>query len=290
MNFLKALFGSKEVSEEDKKKADEARDFEVLKYDGVRAMHSNQAEYAIKCFTHALGMQDDPEITDYLSQAYIRIGKLPQAYDQLRKLSEARPDNHLIYVRMAHVAYMMEDYQTMTEACGKAMQIDDKDAEVMYLYARAYIGQGDTSSAVAMLTKAIELNNAYGDAYLLRGETLLAAGEVDGADRDAAYLLEHVPDNEDVLMLKARIEQAKGNPSGAIDFYSRVIEVNPFNADAYRGRGQLRQETGDESGGAEDIRQADELRTQMQGEEKDGGIEKDVKQIYKNIDPYGVFG
>lgn len=290
MNFLKALFGSKEASEEDKKKADEARDFEVLKYDGVRAMHSNQMEYAIKCFTHALGMQDDPEITDYLSQAYIRTGELPQAYEQLRKLSEARPDNHLIYVRMAHVAYMMEDYQAMTEACVKALQIDENNAEVMYLYARAHIGLGDTSSAVAMLTKAIEQNDAYGDAYLLRGETLLAAGDVDGADRDAAYLLEHVPDNEDVLMLKARIEQTKGNTSEAIGLYSRVIEVNPFNADAYRGRGQLRQETGDAGSGAEDIRQADELQAQMRGEEKEEGIEKDVKQIYKNIDPYGIFG
>lgn len=55
----------------------------------------------------------------------------------------------------------------------KAMLIDDKTAEVMYLYARACIGQEDVTNAVAMLTKAISLKEDYGDAYLLRGETLL---------------------------------------------------------------------------------------------------------------------
>lgn len=75
-----------------------------MKYDGVRALRAGQAEFAIRCFTHALQMQDDLEIHDYLSQAYIRTGELTLAYEQLQKLAEAQPDNQQIFIRMANVA------------------------------------------------------------------------------------------------------------------------------------------------------------------------------------------
>lgn len=283
------MFGSNEEKPEDKKATEEAKNFDVLKYDGVRAMRSGQAEYAIRCFTHALQMRDDLEINDYLSQAYIQTGELPQAYEQLQKMAEAQPDNQQIFIRMAHVAYMMEDYQAMTGACEKAMLIDDKSAEVMYLYAKACIGQGDTVNAVAMLTKAISLNADYGDAYLLRGETLLKDGDVDGAGEDAAWLLGHAPENEDVLMLKARIEKGKGNSAESILYYNKVIEVNPFHVDAYRERGSLRMETGDESNGKADISQADELQARQSANANGEDIEAKVKQAYKDKDPYGVF-
>lgn len=289
MNLFKALFGSKEEKPEEKQKAEETKNFDVLKYDGVRALHSNQTEYAIRCFTHALQMQDDLEINDYLSQAYIRMGELPQAYEQLQKMAEAQPDNQQIFIRMAHVAYMMEDYQAMTGACEKALLADDSNAEVMYLYARACAGQDDTANAVAMLTKAISLNAGYGDAYLLRGELLLKDGDMREADEDAAWLLEHAPENEDVLMLKARIEKAKDNIAGAMTYYNKVTEVNPFHIDAYSERGELKIATGDESGGNDDIRQANELQARQSGGDTDENIEDKVKQNYKNIDPYGVF-
>jgi len=288
MNFFKALFGAKEEKPDDKKKAEEAKDFDVLKYDGVRALRANQAEYAVKCFTHALQMQDDLEIHDYLSQAYIHTNELPLAYEQLETLAEAQPDNQQIFIRMANVAYMMEDYGAMSNACEKALLIDDKTAEVMYLYARACLGQGDTTNAVAMLTKAITLKEDYADAYLLRGETLLKSGETADADEDAAWLLERAPENEDVLTLKADIESAKGNVTEAITYYDRVTDVNPFNVNAYQKRGELKLKSGDEAGANEDFSKAKEYAPK-DGESTDGqNIEAKVKEAYSNINPMGI--
>lgn len=289
MKFLKALFGSKEVKPEEKKKAEEAKNFDVLKYDGVRALRAGQAEYAIRCFNHALQMQDDLEIHDYLSQSYIRTGELTLAYEQLQKLAEAQPDNQQIFIRMANVAYIMEDYGAMAGACEKAMLIADSNPEVMYLYARACIGQEDITNAVAMLTKAISLKEDYGDAYLLRGEILLKNGETDDADEDAMWLLEHTEDNEDVLMLKARIEKVKGNSDDAIAYYTKVTDANPFNIDAYCERGKLRLETGDDSNGNKDIEHAKELIAQLPETNDQEGIENKIKEKYKSMDPYGIF-
>ena len=285
MNFFKALFGGKEETPEDKKKAEEEKNFDVLKYDGVRALRSGRHDYAIKCFTHALQMKEDLEIRDYLSQAQIRADMLPEAYDNLMKISEALPDNVQVYVRMANVAYMMEDYTAMAEACEKAIMVDADNAEATYLYAKACIGHGDTTNAVAMLTKAVTLKPDYAEAYLLRGETLLSAGETAEAADDADRLLKDYPESEDVLMLKARVEKARGNTADAVDFYGKVIDVNPFHADAYRERGELRTATGDESGGNDDLKHAAELTSNTDGNTGGEDIAKKVNDAYKNINP-----
>lgn len=291
MNIFKALFGGKEETREERKKEEQARNFDVLKYDGVKALKMRQPAYAVQCFTHALDLKDDLECRDYLSQALIQNNELPKAYEQLQKLSEAQPDNPRILMRMAEVAYMMEDYNVMADACEKALMIDNENSLTYFFYARACRGQGDDNNAVAMLTKAISLKEDYYDAYLLRGEILFETGDVESADEDVAYLQEHVDGNEDIVLLKARIEVAKGNNEQAIDIYNKVIELNPFCVSAFRERGKARMAVGDENGAAEDMKMADELEPDK---DKDGdanaqNMEQQVKQIYKNNDPYGVF-
>ncbi len=291
MNIFKALFGGKEETREERKKEEQARNFDVLKYDGVKALKMRQPAYAVQCFTHALDLKDDLECRDYLSQALIQNNELPKAYEQLQKLSEAQPDNPRILMRMAEVAYMMEDYNAMADACEKALMIDNENPLTYFFYARACRGQGDDNNAVAMLTKAISLKEDYYDAYLLRGEILFETGDVESADEDVAYLQEHVDGNEDIVLLKARIEVAKGNNEQAIDIYNKVIELNPFCVSAFRERGKAKMAVGDENGAAEDMKMADELEPDQ---DKDGdanaqNMEQQVKQIYKNNDPYGVF-
>lgn len=293
MNFLKSLFGNKAENEEEKRREEERKNFETLKYDGVRALQINQIEQALRCFSHALQLHDDLETRDYYSQALIRNNDLSGAYAQLQKLVEAEPDNLQIYLRMADVAYMMEDYVAMGHACEKAMLVDSENAQVLYRYAKACIGRDDLTNAIAMLTKAIMLNPKAYEAYLLRGETLLDSGDLDAADEDATHLLEQLADNEDVLILKARIEQKKGNKAEALTYYNKVVDVNPFSMVSFQERGPLRMELGDEQGGSEDIEMAEKMAAQLAADQAQGvadeDVEQKVKQAYKNVDAYGIF-
>ena len=259
MNFFQKLFGAKEEDPVEKKKADDARNFDILKDDGMRALHAGEAEYAIKCFRHALEIHDDMEIHDGLSEALIRQGNLPEAFEELRKLAEAHPENQEVLIRMARVAFMMEDYGAMGDACEKALLIDKSVPEVSYLYARASRGQGDDVNAVALATRAISLDANYADAYLLRGKTLLAMGDVKGAADDAAWLAGKAPDNEDVLLFEAQVEHAQGHDKEALECYDRAIQGNPFCLEAYRERGALRLATGDKDGAAADAVKVVEL-------------------------------
>jgi len=295
MGFFKSLFGGASESPEDKKKEEESKNFDVLKYDGVRALNQGQAAYAVRCFQHALELRDDLETRDYLSLAYVRTGDLLLAYEQLQKLAEAQPDNQQILLRMAEVAYMMEDYGALSSACEKALLIDGENPMVHYLYARGCAGQGDDVNAIAMLTKALTLKDDYAEAYLMRGETLLRMGDVAGADDDVKWLVEHLAENEDVLLLKARVEEAKGNRDEAVLIYNKVIELNPFNVAAFRGRGAVKLAQGDKQGAEEDMRmvlelnphEADGVNGQYTAEGTEDIAQK-VQEAYRNNNPFGL--
>ena len=227
MGFWKTFFGGETNPEEEKRNA-AARNFDLLKYDGVKAMRIGQFDYAAKCFTKALETQDDPEVRDYLSRAYLRQGLIDEALQQLKLLVGAEPDNVNLMMQAASVAYMKEDYDEMTALCEQGLAVDADNALVHLFYAKAELGRGQLVQAVARLTKAIALDEKIVEPRLLRAQTLFGMGDLAGADADAAWLTEHTEANEDALLLHARIEAAKGNVQGATADYGRVIELNPF--------------------------------------------------------------
>ena len=70
-NFFTSLFSSSksEDTAEGKAKNDQ-KNFDILKYDGIRAQKIGQVAYAIKCFTEALNIQEDFETMNHLVSAY----------------------------------------------------------------------------------------------------------------------------------------------------------------------------------------------------------------------------
>ena len=293
MGFFKSLFGNNSQTSEEKRKDEESKNFETLKYDGVRALKQGQVDYAVKCFTHALTIQEYLECRDYLSQAYMHTDELSQALEQLQILGEAQPQNVAVFMRMAEVAFMMEDYDAMASACEKGMEADKDNPMVLFNYARACNGQGNAISAIALLTKAITLKDDFGAARLLRGELLMNMGDVKGASEDAEWLEKNVEGNEDVLLLVARIAERSGDHDKAIADYGRVLDANPFSVVAFKERGAIRMAQGDTKGAEEDMRSVLELDPKMaegvSGDYTAEGVEHKVRTAYKSVDPFGLF-
>ena len=292
MGFLNALFGGSQLTPEEERQEQTAKKFDLLKYDGVKALKTGQADYAVRCFHEAQKLREDLEVHDYLSQALLQQGNLADAMAELQVLAVAEPENAQIQIRMAQVAYMQEDYAAMGEACEQAMKLEPDHAQPYFLCAQARQGRQDVVGAIAMLTKAIALRADYADAYLLRAQMLLGMGDTASADADAQWLLEHVAEHEDVLLLKARIEKAKGQVEDAIKVYDKVVEVNPFCIEAFSERGQLKFSMGDKVGAEQDMQMVLELDPQqlanVSGEFSAEGIEQKVRRAYSAINPLGL--
>ena len=286
MNIFKKLFGGQKTTEEVKQEKE--KDFDMVKYDGVRALRMHQFDLAAKSLEHALQLNaEDLECRDYLSQAYISMGDLQKAYEQLQILSEAQTDNVAVLLRMADVAYMMENYTAMSEVCDKALHLDTSNLQTYLYYAKACRGLGDPIRAVAVLSLAIKLREDYYAAHLLRGTILLENHLLDDAAQDADYLFTHLEPNEDVLLLKARVLKAQEKMKEAEQVYGMVIEVNPFSLDAYRERSEVRTILGDAAGAAEDEASIKEMGAEVP--EPSEGIEQKIKEKMQQMDPYKVF-
>ncbi|MCR5270104.1 MAG: tetratricopeptide repeat protein [Prevotella sp.] len=292
MGFWKTLLGGDAENPEEEKKNADAKQFDLLKYDGVKAMRMGQFDYAVKCYREALKLQEDLEVRDYLSQALIHLGALAEALAELKTLHELTPDNAEVLLQAAHVAYMQEDYEEMEHLCQQAQEIDGDNPRVHYLFSQACVQRNDVIGAIARLTKAIVLEPEFSDARLLRAQVLTKMGEVKGAQEDVDWLMSHHADHEDVVLAAARLAQAKGQSTEALSLYDKLIDMNPFQLDAYHERGRLRYETGDKKGAEEDMQKLLELNpnelADVSGDYSAEGVEQHMKRVYSAINPFGL--
>ena len=294
MGLLNFLFNSSKQQSEDKARDEKEKQFDVLKYDGVRALHSGQVNYAVDCFRHALAIKDDMETMDYFSLALVRSGELQEAMEVLEKLADNAPANALLYQRLAKVAFMMEDYDKMHALCEKALAMGCKDATILCLKGNAQVAKGDVVMAIASFSKAIALEPTNRDAYLMRAQTLLRMGDCQGADADLKVLLAQHAEDEDALLLKARVAHAQGKDDEAILYYNKVEAINPFCVEVFKERGSIRYAMGDKEGAGEDARTLLSISPESIGDvtgqysaEGQEGIQQVLEKCYKANNPYG---
>lgn len=89
MGFFKSLFGGSNTPETEKEKNDK-KNFEILKYDGIRARHMGKLPYAIKCFEEAVAINDEMETLTLLANAYIQANRLDDARITFNRMAEKR--------------------------------------------------------------------------------------------------------------------------------------------------------------------------------------------------------
>lgn len=249
MGFFKSFFTGKSEDPEAEKKRNEQKNFEIFKYDGMRAQRMGRLDYAIKCFNEALKLREDFETMSYLSQAYIQTNQLTEARQLLERMTRMENTHSASFIALAHLCYMMEDYPAMAEAARQAIAIEEGNAMGHYLLGKAVDGQGDGIMSIAHLTKAIMLKDDFTEARLLRAEALTKMNQYKEAMEDIDALLAQNPDEESALLLRGKVEEATGKPQEAEADYRHVAGLNPFNEQAilYLGRLYIAQQRSDEA-------------------------------------------
>ena len=238
MGLFSSLFGGKE-SEESQQEKQEKKNFDILKYDGIRARNMHQFAYAIKCLEQATAIQEDAEAMEYLAGAYIASNELESAIKTYVRLAEIEPESIKVQLSLANVYFMVEDYEHMNDACTKAIAIDDKNKFAYFLAAKALRGLSKDLQAIVMLSKAIANDEEYLDAYLLRAEVLFDMRQPKEALKDVDVVLAIEEENEDALLLKGEIEAVLDQVEEGFACLDKVIDLNPFNDKAYFLKGNI---------------------------------------------------
>ena len=239
MGFFKSFFSGKPASPKEEQQKNKQKNFDIFKYDAMRAQRMGRADYAIKCFQEALALQEDFETMGYLVQAYTQTGQLDEARHLLERMTQLEPDHVNTFLNLANVCFVQEDYPAMAEAAQKAIAIEEGNAMAHYLLGKATDGQNDGIMCIAHLTKAILLKNDFTEARLLRAEALIKMRQYKEATEDIDAILSQDPEEENALLLRGRIKEATGQPEEAEADFRKVTEDNPFNEQAYLYLGQL---------------------------------------------------
>lgn len=232
MGIFSSLFGGNKTPEENKEK-----NFDILKYDGIRAMRIGKLTYALKCFEEATAIKEDLETMQHQANTYVRMNRMDDARQLMVRMTELAPDQPLVFQSLASLCYMQEDYPAMNEACQKALALNDQDPSTYFLSAKAAVGLNNGIQAIAMLTKAIMLNEEFVEAYQMRAEILWAMRQAKDANEDIEKLLSMNPEDENALLLKAEIMAVSGAEEQALEIIDQVLALNPFCEKAYLLKG-----------------------------------------------------
>ena len=239
MGFFKSFFSGKPDNPMAEQEKTRQKNFDIFKYDGIRAQRMGRQDYAIKCFTEALNLHDDFETRGHLVRSYIQVNQLDDARQQLERMTQMEPAHTDTWLTLANVCYMQEDYTAMAEATQKAITLEESNAMAHYLLAKADNGQGNALMCIAHLTQAITLKEDFTEAHMLRAEALAHMQQYKEALEDVEAILAQDPDEESALLLRGQMAEALQNIDKAYADYRRITEINPFNEQAYLCLGRL---------------------------------------------------
>ena len=236
-NFFKSLFSSsKEENTENRTenintKTDQ-KNFDIFKYDGIRAQRIGKLQYAIKCFEEALNIQDDFETMGLLVTAYISNQDFDEAFELSNRMVELEPEEPSSYMTRVNVLFMMDREQEAIADCLKVIELDELNNIAWYMLGKAKQSIKDLSGAVADITKAITLKEDFVSAWILRSEVQLEMNQPEVALPDIEKALELVPEEESAYLLRGRIHEALNDFPAATEDYNQALALNPFNEEA----------------------------------------------------------
>jgi len=320
MGFLSSLFSSSKKEEaaasEDQPKENQ-KNFDILKYDGVRAMQIRQVGYAIKCFQAALEIQPDFETMSYLANAYSTSDDSESALEVVDEMLAMDPEHTNTLLTRVNILFHLDRDGEAIANCDKAIELEPENFLALFLRAKAKRATNDPAGAIDDLTAALAVKEDFADGYLLRAEILLSTKEGEKAMEDVEKVISLVEEGDETAhLLRGRIYELLGNEDAAANEYQQVLELNPFKDEAYllagrlltaqqkypealaiydeaidhidsftkafAERGKLKELTGDKEGAEKDLNTANEL---SKDEDEVSSKEANFDNLYKG----GIF-
>ncbi len=250
MGFFSSLFSpAKQENALDEQQKNDLRNFDILKYDGIRAQNVRKTEYAVKCFTEALKIRKDFETMKYLMSAYFMLNRFDDALGVLNEMTETGEEQANTLLTRANLLYTLGRNEEAVADCAKVIESEPDNFLAYFQSAKSQRALGDLPAGIESLTKAIGLKDDFAGAYMLRAEIYLSLKQGNEALSDAEKVIASAPEDETAYLLRGRIRELLGDADAAFRDYTEASELNPFNEDAYllSGRLMITQEKYDEA-------------------------------------------
>ncbi|OFX88334.1 MAG: hypothetical protein A2W99_07615 [Bacteroidetes bacterium GWF2_33_16] len=201
---------------------------------------------ALKESDAVLALEQDTK--NFFMHAFIheKLGNYNQAETFFRKSLEKSPNILEAHIALADVLYKAKKYDPSIESCNKALQIDSKSTDALWIRSKVYKEKID-------YTKAIE---------------------------DMSKIIFFLPDNEEAFYSRGVYNQEYNKYQDAINDFSKVISLNPKNALAYFNRAKSYEQITQYSNAIADFKMYASLSDDNSDEAK-ARLEEVSKRLYE---------
>jgi tetratricopeptide (TPR) repeat protein len=319
MGFFSSLFSSSSASPEEEKARKDEQNFDVLKYDGIRAAKIGQLKYAAKCFENALELRNDFETKGHLVGIYTAMDRPEDALSLVSEMVNEEPTHTDTRFVKIDLLLVLDRYQEVVEECEAVLSANQSNAEALYKMARAKKGLSDALGSLTAVSKSLSINPENAEAYRLRAQLLDDMNQTSDAIEDMDKAIEYKRDEDLYFVERGNLYAKKGNFDKAEADYDKAIELNPFcdkanvakgslliaqgkmdeaisyfdsliseneeMAEAYSERGRAKRLKGDNAGAMDDLKKSLELAPEGEIAKKLEGQHNNFDDMYKG----GIF-
>lgn len=194
--------------------------------------YDEAAEYYKRTFERSA---ENLEITLSYSRLLRKMNELESALKVLSNYSSSTPNIELLKEK-SYVYFTLKDYASAEECVAKVLQQTPNDLDFVLFRAKIFAEQKDYIHALSYLDMYSRQNSTSLDYLLLRTRIQLDwSKNTTAASETIEKAINLYPDNEEVLLLAARIASMTSSAVGgqfADDLVEKVLNKNPENKEA----------------------------------------------------------
>lgn len=239
MGIFKSLFGHGAEQPEEAKDKSKQRKFDILKYDGLKALKMGKTGYAIRCFNEALILQEEFETLNYLALSYLQGNDTTKAIDTYSRMTQIDAEHPDTFLNRAQLYFQEHQPEAAIADCEYVLTKNPSDYRAYFLMGQVRKTLQQLQEAIEDLDKAAAIKSDFAALFLLRSSIWTELKAYKNALSDINTALSISPDEESAYMQRAVIYEATGNTEAALQDYATVIELNPFHEQAYLESGRI---------------------------------------------------
>ncbi len=200
-------------------------------------------EQAFRKFSEAL--KESTPAWNHLSDCFFQRGVLlfdkgdiPNAVQDFSLAIEADQKNFEAFLFMGKCYFMLRKSEECLQALQTAAQMDPKNAEVHYIWARMFMMEIETSgkmleanvvsAAIEHFTQAIDLNKKYTEAYYYRALAEAATGNSKKALKDLQQAIKINPELYQAWYQIAQVYLTVKLPEEALESLEKCLRIHEF--------------------------------------------------------------
>lgn len=255
--FIKSIFNTgDEVNENQNDK-----NFEILKYDGIKALKIGETAYAIKCFTKAIALKKDYECSIWLSNSYFQLDENGKAIDAATEALSIKNNDIETLLHRASLYYSDEKYGKAIDDCNTVLKINREDINALFILAKSKRELKEFEEALEAIEKIISINKELIDTYFIKAKILQEMEDFTAA----LEVINHIISNKDenIFLLRAEIYTSLNKSKEAENDYKTIIELNPFNDAAYLNLSDLYKNSDNKTAAIKVLDEAIEMRPEF---------------------------